>query len=104
MNRINSRTFLEYRTESNQIEFNRISSNLFDRTESNFFNISMFPKIVQKNQIHHVKSFKCNNTEFGSIEPNSNKHRKSSDPANPCLIRFGSVRLGSVQFGKREKF
>ena len=26
-------------------------------------------------QIHHVKSFKCNKTEFGSIEPDSKKHR-----------------------------
>ncbi len=73
------------RTESNQIkpnqtESNRIQSNQFYRSESNFFNISMFfrvrfdrtglIKIIRMHQIHHVKSFKCIKTEFGQIEPN----------------------------------
>jgi hypothetical protein len=51
----------------------------FDRTE--------LIKIIQMHQIHHVKSFKCNKTEFGSIEPNSKKYR------NIEKIRFGSIEI-----------
>jgi len=102
--------------KSNRMEFNRISSNLFDRTESNFFNISMFLweliKIIQMHQIHHVKSFKCNKTDRTELEKTS-KYWKSSDPANPCfgmnlmrtrnsirliLYRFDWVRFDSIDF------
>jgi hypothetical protein len=27
-------------------------------------------ELIQMHQIHHLKAFKCNKTEFGSIEPN----------------------------------
>ena len=60
------------------IEPNRTESNSIELVRSNFFNISMFFRvqielieIIQMHQIHHVKAFKCNKTEFGSIEPNS---------------------------------
>ena len=59
------------------IEPNRTESNSIELVRSNFFNISMFFRvqielieIIQMHQIHHVKAFKCNRTEFGSIEPN----------------------------------
>ena len=35
-----------------------------------------------KNQIHHVKSFECNKTEFDSIEPNSKKFEFSEPMFN----------------------
>ena len=52
---------------SNKFKLIRLNSIRFDRTE--------LIKIIQMHQIHHVKSFKCNKTEFGSIEPSSKKHR-----------------------------
>ncbi len=53
--------------EPNRIEFNRIFS-IF-RCFFDFGSIEPNSKIIQMHQIHHVKSFKCNKTEFGSIEP-----------------------------------
>ncbi len=82
----NSRTLLEYRTESNRIEFFQY----FDVFSSSVR--SELIKIIQMHQIHHVKSFKCNKREFEK----TSKYWKSSDPAKPCLIRFSSVRFGSV--------
>ncbi len=61
---------LSWNIEPNRIVINRISSieanqifqyfDVFDRTE-----------LIKMIQIHHVESFKCIKTEFGSIEPNS---------------------------------
>ena len=66
----NSRSFLEYRTESNRI--NPINPN----NRSEFFNILLFlwvrfdrTEFIKIIQMHHVKSFKCNKIELGSIEP-----------------------------------
>ncbi len=63
---LNSRTFLEYRTESNFFNISMFFRVRFDRTE--------LIKIIQMHQIHYVKSFQCNKTDFVSIEPNSIKH------------------------------
>jgi hypothetical protein len=53
-------------------------------------------KIIQMHQIHHVKSFKCNKTEFGWIETRKNIE---------ILKKFGSreAMFNSVRFGRREK-
>jgi len=61
----------------------------FDRTE--------LIKIIQMHQIHHVKSFKCNKTEFDSIEPN--RTRKNIEILKKFGSReamFNSIRFGSV--------
>jgi len=55
--------------------------------------LSSVVKIIQKHQIHNVKSFKCDNkTEFGSIEPNSKNHRNIEKVRVPwTYVRFDSV-------------
>ena len=94
-----SRTFLEYRTETNRIASNRTESN---RTESNSTELvricsfepnrifSIFRWFYGFDRIHHVKSFKCNKTEFGSIEKTSKYWKSSREPM------FNSVRFVSV--------
>jgi len=51
-------------------------------------------KTIQMDQIHHIKPFKCNKTEFDSIEPNSKKHRNIEKIRIPrTLIRFGKLKV-----------
>ena len=51
----------------NTIFFRQSNLIEFDRTE--------LIEIIQMHQIHHVKAFKCNKTEFDSIEPNPYNNR-----------------------------
>ena len=95
----NSRTFLAYRTEPNRTELNMASR------DPNFFNISMFFRVrfdrtelcfiafewFYMMYLMHLNDF----YEFGSIEPNSKKHR------NIEKIRFDSIeiiRLNLIRF------
>ena len=49
-------------------------------------------------QIHHIKSFRFNKTEFGSIESNSKNHR-NIEKFGFCDIMFNSVRRNEENSG-----
>jgi hypothetical protein len=71
MNQFYSETLeFSWNIESNSIELVRSKRIEFFQ----YFDVfSSYVRSIQMHQIHHVKSFKCNKTDFGSTEPNSKK-------------------------------